>query len=317
MSANRLHAGLLEAAAHELDRNLRALTRGETFQAEYLRDHPGRLELVSRAIDTDAEIGGRFLWPKKLVRRLIRPYLVRQARVDHMVVERLSDLIEAMKQSASALQGLREEVRDELDDQENRLRSAMLQARRRSEGRLPGLSANGLRVADTPEPVEVSEGARLFLGQTAVPRPGYLTLAPQDADADVTAPFDAIPARAGTVAEIVAANMLEDFSAADVRHVLLPHWAALLRAGGRLSLIADDFGAAADRLRDGHIDAESFATALFGDGARARRSAFTPETLLRMAEEAGLVDVRVSERAQRPDAGVYGFELTALAPAAQ
>ena len=56
-------------------------------------------------------------------------------------------------------------------------------------------------------------------------------------------------------------------------------------------------GPFADRLRDGQIDTESFAEALFGDGGRARRSAFTPETLRRLAEEAGLVHVRVSERA--------------------
>ena len=75
----------------------------------------------------------------------------------------------------------------------------------------------------------------------------------------MSAPLDAIPARAGSVAEVVAANVLEDYSAAEVRHVLLPHWASLLQPGGWLTLIADDFGAAADRLRDGQIDAESFA----------------------------------------------------------
>ena len=90
----------------------------------------------------------------------------------------------------------------------------------------------------------------------------------------MSAPLDAIPARAGSVAEVVVANVLEDYSAAEVRQVLLPHWASLLQPGGRLTLIADDFGAAADRLRDGQIDAESFAEALFGDGGRAdaRRS---------------------------------------------
>ena len=180
-------------------------------------------------------------------------------------------------------------------------------------GRAP---ANRLRVADATEACDIPDGARLLLGNTPVPRPGYLRGAPHDLAADVLAPLDAIPARAGSLAEVVAANVLEDFSVAEVRQVLLPHWAALLRPGGWLTLVADDFGAAADRLRDGQIDCESFAAALFGDGGRARRSAFTPETLRRLAEDAGLVDVRVCERAQRPDAGIYGFELTAVAPAA-
>ena len=316
MSANRLHAGLLEAAARELDRSLRALTPGETFRDEYLRDHSGQVVFIATVIDAGVEIRGRFAWAKRLMKRLLRPYLAHQARVDRMIVERLFDLTEAVMQSGSAVQGLREEVRDDLDYQENRLRTAVLREQRRVDGISAGSTTNGLRVADAIEALDIPEGARLFLGDTPVPRPGYLRVAQHDAEADVFAPLDAIPARAGSVAEVVAANVLEDYSAAEVRHVLLPHWAALLRPGGGLTLIADDFGAAADRLCDGQIDTESFALALFGDGGRARRSAFTPDSLRRMAEEAGLVNVRVSERAQRPDAGVYGFELTAAAPAA-
>jgi hypothetical protein len=316
MSANRLHAGLLEAAARDLDRSLRALTTGETYRAEYLRDHSGQVEYLARLIDAGVEIRGRFGWAKRLVKRLLRPYLVHQARVDRMVVERLYDLTEALKQSGSALDGLREEVREDLDYQENRLRIAGYRGQRRVEGRSAGSAANGLHLADATEILEIPDGARLFLGDTPMKRPGYLWVAPHDTAADVSAPLDAIPARAGRVAEIVVANVLEDYSVAEVRHVLLPHWAELLCPGGWLTLIADDFGAASDRLRDGQIDSESFALALFGDGGRARRSAFTPETLRRVAEEAGLVNVRVSERAQRPDACVYGFELTAAAPAA-
>ncbi len=316
MSANRLHAGVLEAAARELDRSLRALTPGETFRAEYLRDHSGQLVFLARVIDAGVEVRGRFAWAKKLVKRLLRPYLAHQARVERMIVERLFDLTEAVKQSGAAMEGLREDVRDDLEYQEIRLRTAALRGQQRVEGMSAGSTTNGLRVADATVAFDIPEGARLFLGETPVPRPGYLRVAPHDAKADVSAPLDAIPARAGSVEGVVAANVLEDYSAAEVRHILLPHWAALLRPGGRLTLIADDFGAAADRLRDGQIDAESFAEALFGDGARARRSAFTPETLRRLAEEAGLVDVRVSERAHRPDSGVYGFELTAAAPAA-
>jgi hypothetical protein len=316
MSANRLHAGLLEAAARDLDRSLRALTTGETHRTEYLRDHSGQVEYLGRVIDAGVGIRGRFIWAKTLVKRLLRPYLAHQAWVDRMVVERLHDLTEAVKQAGSALDGLREEVRDDLDYQENRLRTAGLRGQRRVEGRSAGSNPNGLHLANAAEALEIPEGARLFLGETPVPRPGYLRVAPYDAEADVSSPLDDIPARAGSVAEIVVANVLEDYSVAEVRQVLLPHWAELLCSGGWLTLIADDFGAAADRLRDGQIDSESFAEALFGDGGRARRSAFTPETLRRLAEEAGLVNVRISERGQRPDAGIYGFELSAAAPAA-
>jgi hypothetical protein len=316
MSANRLHAGLLEAAARELDQRLRALTPGETFRAEYLRDHVGEVETLARAIDTEVQVHGRLRWIKALVKRVLRPHLTRQVQIDRRIAERLLDLSEAVMQAGSALQGLREEMRDDLEYQENRLRAAVFRGHRGLYGMSPGATAHGLRVAIAPDSIELPEGARLLLGDNAVPRPGYLRVAPGDPAADVSAPLDAIPARAGTVAEVVVANVLEDYSAAEVRHILLPHWIALLRPGGWLTLIADDFGAAVDRLRDGQIDSESFAEALFGDGGRARRSAFTPETLRRLAEEAGLIQVRIAERAQRPDAGTYGFELTAAAPAA-
>jgi hypothetical protein len=316
MSAKRLHAGLLEAAARDLDRSLRALTSGETFRSELLRDYAGQLGYVIHVIDTGVEVRGRFAWAKALIRRFLRPVLSHQARVDRLIIERLVDMTEALKQTSSALEGLRAEVRDDLEYQENRLRTAVLQGQRRSDGISLRTAANRLRVADAAEGFEIPDGARLLLGDTAVPPPGYLRVAPHDPEADVSAPLDAIPARAGSVAEIVAANVLEDYSAAEVRHILLPHWTALLRPGGWLTLIADDFGAAVDRLRDGQIDIESFVEALFGDGGRARRSAFTPETLSGLAQDAGLVHVRVTERAQRPDAGAYGFELTAAAPAA-
>jgi hypothetical protein len=316
MSANRLHAGLLEAAALELDRNLRAMTKGETFRAEYLRDHSGQIEFLARVIDTSLEVRGRFIWAKKLVRRLLKPFLAHQAWIDRMIVERLTDLTEAVRQTGAAMEGLREEIHEDLEYQENRLRTAVQSGHRRVGMMTSGSTANRLRVADRTDAVEIPEGARLFLGDTFMPRPGYLRIASHDANADVPAPLDAIPARTGSVAEVVVANVLEDYSVADVAQTLLPHWASLLRPGGKLTLIADDLGAATDQLRDGRIDSESFISTLFGEGGRARRSAFTPETLRRLAEEAGLVQIRVSQRAQRPDAGVYGFELTAVAPAA-
>ena len=165
------------------------------------------------------------------MKRLLRPYLNHQARVDRLIVERLSDLTEAVKQSGSAMEGLREEVRDDLEYQENRLRTVVHRGQRGVEGMSTSSITNGLRVADATEALDIPEGARLFLGETPVPRPGYLRVAPHDAEADVSAPLDAIPARAGSVAEVVAANVLEDYSAAEVRHILLPHWAALLRRG--------------------------------------------------------------------------------------
>ena len=64
-----------------------------------------------------------------------------QAHVDRMIVERLVDLTAAVKQSNSALTGLREELRDDLDYQENRLRAALLPVQRRPDGMSTASSA--------------------------------------------------------------------------------------------------------------------------------------------------------------------------------
>lgn len=311
MSASRFHAGLLEAAARDLDRQLRALTPGETFRAAYLRDHAGQIDAITRAIDAGMPIQGRFARIKQILRKILKPYLSHQARVDRMIVDRIADLTESLNQVHAAIEGLRDEVRDDLDDH-----AASIRATLRGLGRNTVTAPTTLRMADSNDRLEIPGGARLILGDPSIARPGYLRVDPRDPLADISLPLDAIPARPGTLSEIVVANVLEDYSTSQVRHTLLPHWASLLRPGGRLTLVADDFGAVVDRLRDGQIDPDEFVEAIFGDGDRTRRSALMPEALRRFAEEAGLVDVRISDRAQRSDTRVYGYELTAVAPAA-
>lgn len=312
MSVERWHAGLFEAAARQLDRDLRARACGETYRPSYLRDHAARLEELSTAIETGIEVRGPLAWAKGLVKRALRPYLVRQERLDRKILERLIDLTDSVRQTAAALDGLREEMREEFDDQEMRLRAAPRRA-----APAAGVTGSGrLRVAGDDSPFVVPDGTRLFLGAAPVPHAGYLRVDPDGAEADVRAPLDAIPARQGSVAEIVVANVLEDFSVGEVTDVLLPHWAALLRPGAPITFVAEDLDAAVERLREGRIDAEGLAQALFGDGGRARRSAFTPGQLRRLAEGAGLVRVGVARRVERPDAGAFGFEMRAWAPAA-
>jgi hypothetical protein len=229
MSADRWHWGLLEAAARELDRNLRAMSWEETYRAEYLRDHSAQLDMLADVIDVGVEVRGRFTWAKLLIKRALRPYLFRQARVDRLMFERLVDLTEAVRQTASALEGLRADVRVDLDYQEQRLRKANRPNGRRDDGGAAVAPASHLHLADADDASTIPIGARLLLGDTPVSRPGYLRIDPYGAGTDVLARLDAIPAARGSISEIVAANVLESYSTAEVRHTLLPHWTALLR----------------------------------------------------------------------------------------
>lgn len=300
MSTRRFHPALLEDAARDLDRRLRALSTGEARREPYLKNHQAHLDYLKARVDAGVAIQGTFTLIKRGFRKFLRAYLFHQASIDNMMIERLADLTDEIGQLRSALDGLRDEVREDLDDQEIRLQ------RRSSIAPRPRIPATR----------SLPDGARLLLGEVPLPGPGYLTVKPEGDDADLTSPLDQIPARPGTAAEIIAANVLEHYPIAEVRDRLLPHWAGLLRPGGTLTLIADDFEAAADRHRDGSIDTESLVDALFGDGGRPRRSAFTPETLRQFVAEAGFVGVHVTERLQSPNAGAYAFAISATAPAA-
>jgi hypothetical protein len=176
-------------------------------------------------------------------------------------------------------------------------------------------SRPGVRLAPATRPI--AAGAKLVLGTVTVKWPGYIHINPtEQGHADLSAPLDRLPVTPGTAAEVVVANALELFPCAEVRDRLLPYWASLLQPGGRLRVIADDLGAAADRFRDGQIDFAELAEVLFGDGRLTRRSAYTPELLQQYVAEAGLTDVAVTDRRQRPEVGAYGFELAASRAAA-
>jgi hypothetical protein len=303
----RLHTKLFEAAARDLDRQLRAQFVEESLRPEYLKDFQRHLHNMIRSSEADVEIGGRFLKVKRLFKRLIRPYWHHQACINRMTVDRLSELHEDLTRLTAATEELQTDLREELERQVAALRAEMAEeSRRPAAARWPAAAAES-----STRPI--AAGSKLMLGPVAVKRPGYVHI---DPTAEGSAPLDRLPMEPGTAAEVVVANALELFPAAEVRRRLLPYWASLLQPGGRLTVIADDLGAAADRFRDGRIDFAELTGVLFGDGVRTRRSAYTPELLREYVAEAGLTDVSVTDRRQRPEAGAYAFELAAFRPAA-
>lgn len=311
----RMHARLFEDAARDLDRQLRARYLGPNFRAEYLKDFRASLDAIVETSHSGVVPAGRLLWMKRALQRVLRPYARHQDTVNQLMVERLAELHEELAGLKAGLDDLRADLTDDAERRDDALRAELGRAIRR-----PGHAARGRTPAadpaDAPSP-PVGAGARLVLGRLPARRPGYIHIDPDfGGGADLCRPLDDLPVTPGTVAEVVVANALEHYPAADVRERLLPYWASLLRPGGRLTIIADDVEAAAERLRDGQIDADEFADLLLGEGGRARRSAYSPRRLAQYVAEAGLTDVAVTDRRQRPDAGAYGFELAAVRPAA-
>src|SRR4051812_7423717 len=100
MEVTRLHAKLFEAAALDLDRQIRAQFVGENVRAPYLKsldnqpegmtppDFLTNLGATSRAVDAGVEVKGRFLFLKRAVRRVMRPFMHHQNAVHRLHVER-------------------------------------------------------------------------------------------------------------------------------------------------------------------------------------------------------------------------------------
>jgi hypothetical protein len=312
MVVNRLHTKLFETVARDMDRQIRSQFVEESLRPEYLKDFQRHLHEMVRYIETDVVIGGRMQWVKRLVKRLIRPHWQNQSYFNRMMIARLSEMNEDLKRLAVGSKELHTKQREDLERLAEKLRTGTGADFRPRRETGPPAATNG-HAAPATRPI--AAGAKLLLGTVAVKWPGYVHINPtEEGPADLSAPLDDLPVPAGTAAEVVIANALELFPAAEVRDRLLPYWATLLQPGGRLTIIADDLGAAVDRLCDGQIDFAELTEVLFGDGRQVRRSAYTPELLRQYVTEAGLADVSVTDRRQRPEAGAYGFELAAVRP---
>ncbi len=310
----RLHSKLFEAVARDLDRQIRAQFVEESLRPEYLKDYQRHLHNMIRHVDSDVVIGGRLPWLKRIVVRLVRPIWHHQVGLNRMMIDRMSELHEDLTRLTTASEELHVTLGEDMERQAEAIRVNLMEGL----GRLAMAGAPARQDGPSGDATRrIEAGSRLVLGTVAVKRPGYVHVDPTaDGPADLSAPLDHLPMAPGTAAEVVVANALERYSAAEVRGRLLPYWASLLQAGGRLTIVADDVGAAADRFRDGLIDFQGLTEVLFGAGGPARRSAYTPDLLRQYVLEAGLTNVSVMDRRQKPDAGAYGFELAAFRPAA-
>jgi hypothetical protein len=314
MGVARLHSKLFAAAARELDHQVRAQFLDSTLRPEYLRDFQRDLEFMHRYSEEEVEVAGRFPWVKRALRRLLRPFSARQGQMNRMIIARLGEVQDNLLKLAAALSEARAALREEAELLAAELRREVADEVHRLLPEAPAPPAGAPRVAVA----RAGGGARLLLGPVDVQRPGYehIDIRP-GGHADLVADLGRLPVPCASVEEIVVANVLESFPLAGVRHRLLPHWASLLKPGGRLVLVADDFGAVVDRLRDGQMEFGEAVELLFQGGDRgplARRSAFSPELLGRLVTEAGLTRVAVTDRRQQPEWGAYGFELVAYRP---
>lgn len=119
---------------------------------------------------------------------------------------------------------------------------------------------------------------------------------------DIIATVDQLPFGRGEVQEIYCAHLLEHFPQEQLRRSLLPAWVALLCAKGELRAVVPDIEAMLKAYEKSEIDFATLRLVTFGGQEYEgdfHHTMFTPESLVELFTEQGLVDVRVEVRDRR------------------
>lgn len=157
-----------------------------------------------------------------------------------------------------------------------------------------------------------NERLRLNLGCGHVPLEGYLNVDRRAlSGVDIVAEIDELPFEEGEVDEIFSAHLLEHFPQEQLRRQLLPYFRKLLKAGGIFQAVVPDGMEMTRRatVEPGYF--ESLRLVTFGgqdyDGDF-HYNMFSTESLTRLLEEAGFVNVEIIDRARQNDI-CYEFEI--------
>ncbi|MGH9043525.1 MAG: hypothetical protein ACRDVP_01570 [Acidimicrobiales bacterium] len=124
---------------------------------------------------------------------------------------------------------------------------------------------------------------------------------------DIVADPAALPFDPGTVSEIRAPHVLERFSMAEVREVLLPHWVALLQDSGILAVVVCDMDKLARDYVSGAIGLDELQLGGLGAehlGLGPRRSAFSAASIVDLLRRSGLEELSVTADPLRGDLAI-------------
>lgn len=302
------HTAVSTPAALELDRMVRYQLLDALLRPAQVRNFRDQLGHTIAAADVQNPVGGRLRFFKRIFAKFLRPFQAQQASFNRLVTDRLAELYDFMVTLTNAKADLLEALSAEQREQLEKLRTELfLEVRALAPSQAV---AEDLRACVTLR--SLGSSPRLCLGAQGAKRPGYLTIdVVPGPGVDLVAPLDQLPARPGTVAEIVADHVLERYAPAEVARRLLPHWAALLGDSGKLVIVTGDLEAAAESLQTGALSLAEFTRFLFGPQARptdSYRSAYTPALLKELLGACGLTGIKVTGR--RRVAEGAAFELT-------
>ena len=248
---------------------------------------------------------------RPFARPMLRPILRRIDEVNELAVrlDRHLPIIENAIQSQNA--ELRSRARSEANVRAelDRLGEELAHTRRQVEE---------LRQAATPTPpvdpppairlarLRPGDELRLHFTCGAESRSGYVNVdVAALPGADLAANLRDLPFDEGSVVAIRASLVLERFSVAELRRVVLPRWRSLLAPGGELVVLAGDAEANLADYQAGRLTFEQLAALSFGaqeDGQAPLHSMLSGEVITRLLAEAGFGSIETHARQRLNDA---------------
>jgi len=133
---------------------------------------------------------------------------------------------------------------------------------------------------------------------------------------DIVADAGNIGLEPGSAAEISSSHLLEHFPDEALKRRILPHWAKLLRSGGRLRAVVPDGDAMIARCAAGNYSFEDFREVLFGSQdyqGDFHYNLFTPDSLKQTLEQAGFESIEIPRRGTQ-NGQCFEFEICATKP---
>lgn len=155
---------------------------------------------------------------------------------------------------------------------------------------------------------------RINLGCGHLPMDDYVNIDLRELPGvDVVSHIGDLPFDERSVGEIYSAHTLEHFTEAELRESLLPYWLSLLSNGGSFRAVVPDIDAMMEDHRAGRIPFDQLRRVIYGgqdyDGDY-HFTAFTPDSLKSLLEEAGFSDIEILERG-RANGECLEFEIVA------
>lgn len=219
------------------------------------------------------------------------------AEVDRKILARLLEAREEIKATQRAVEDLRQQFEQMVRNVGQVVEIARLEwqpakANPAHEGAAAPATA-APRLIASERLLAMGANIRLNVGCGLIPIAGYFNVDARELPGvDMVADVRSLPFRAGTVSEIYAAHLVEHFTEADLKSIVLPAWHRMLKTGGWLRVVVPDAEAMIQSFSRRQYPFESLREVTFGSQdhpGNYHYTMFSRESLRGLLRAAGFV----------------------------